>query len=160
MFGRRKIAALVAEFLGAGVLTIVILNVMYGAIHYSLFTAAAAGLALMVMSYVVGEVSGGYFNPAITLGQWVVGKVQTLSAILYIAVELLGAWLAYYLFTYIVANHPNTIGGHYTTHILVAEAVGTAVLSFAFTALAYKGLTRGVTAAYYGISYIVASTAV
>jgi len=159
MFGRRKIAALVAEFLGAGVLTTMILSVQHSGIGYPLFVAAAAGLSFMLLSFAVGEVSGGQFNPAITIGQWTAGKIATLTAILYVAVQLLGGWAAYYLYTYLVNNHLGKIGGHYSARILVAEAVGTAIFAFVFTATVYKGLSRAVTASFAGLALIIGSIA-
>ena len=50
MFGRQKIAALVAEFLGAGVLTLVVLTVQRSSIGLPFFVAAAAGLSIVLMS--------------------------------------------------------------------------------------------------------------
>ena len=160
MFGRRKLATLVAEFLGTGILTTTILSVQHSGIGYPFFIAAAAGIAVALFSFAVGESSGGYFNPAITLGQWTAGKVATVSAILYIAVELLGAWAAYYLYTYLVNNHLGKIGGHYTTRILVAEAVGTAIFGFIFAAAVYmKDATRASRAAFIGIGLMIGSIA-
>lgn len=157
MFGRRKIAALVAEFIGAGLLTSIILSVQHSGIGYPLFVASAVGLTFLLVSFAVGEVSGGYYNPALTIGQWVVGKVSTAAAILYIAVQLLGGWAAYYLYIYLVNNHLGPIGGHFTGRILTAEAVGTGIFAFVFAATVYKGFSRAVTASFAGIGLIVGS---
>src|SRR5580692_5171388 len=139
MVGRRKIAALVAEFIGAGLLTTMILSVQHSGIGYPLFVAGAVGLAFLVISFTVGEVSGGYYNPALTIGQWIVGKVSTMAAILYVGAELLGGWAAYYIYTYLVNNHLGPIGGHFTGRILTAEAIGTGIFAFVFAATVYKG---------------------
>jgi len=159
MFGRRKIAALVAEFIGAGLLTTMILSVQHSGIGYPLFVASAVGLAFLVISFAVGEVSGGYYNPALTLGQWVVGKVSTMAAILYIAVQLLGGWAAYYLYIYLVNNHLGQIGGHFTGRILAAEAVGTGLFAFVFAATVYKKLSRAVSATFAGLGLVLGSLA-
>ena len=160
MFGRRKVATLVAEFLGTGVLTTTILSVQHSGIGYPFFIAAAAGLAIALFSYAVGESSGGYFNPAITLGQWTAGKVATVTAILYVAVELLGAWAAYYVYTYLVNNHLGKIGGHFTARILIAEAVGTGIFAFVFTAAVFgKNITQASKSAYIGIGLMIGSIA-
>jgi aquaporin Z len=159
MFGKRKVAALVAEFVGTGILTAIILSVQHSGIGYPFFVAAAAGLTFALISFASGETSGGYFNPAIALGQWVAGKVSTVSAILYIAFEFLGGWAAYYVYTYLVNNHLGQIGGHYTARILVAEAVGTGIFSFVFAAGVYKGVSRASTAGYAGIGLMIGSVA-
>jgi glycerol uptake facilitator-like aquaporin len=156
MFGRRKLAALVAEFLGAGVLTVTVLSVQHSGIGYPLFIAMAAGIAIALFSYAVGEASSGYFNPAIAIGQWTAGKVATVTMILYVAVELFGAWVAYFLYTYLVNNHLGKIGGKYSMRILLAELVGTAIFSFVFaSAVNKKEATQPSKSAYIGIGFFV-----
>lgn len=152
MFGRQKVAALVAEFLGAGALTMLVLTVQRSSIGVPFFVAAAAGLTYMLMHFSVGGSSGGHFNPALTLGLWTARKVETVTAILYIGLQLLGAWGAYYLYTYFVNNPLQPVGGHYMGRIMVAEAVGTAVFAFGFAAALYQGFSRAVTASFAGLS--------
>jgi glycerol uptake facilitator-like aquaporin len=155
MFGRRKIATLVAEFLGTGVLTLLMLSVQRSTIGVPFFIAAAAGLTVILMSLAVASVSGGHFNPAITIGAWTVRKLQTTTAILYVAVQLLGAWAAYFLYSYFVNNTLNQIGGHYTSRVLVAEAVGAGIFSFAFASAVYQGFNRAVSAAVAGLGLMI-----
>lgn len=155
MFGRRKIATLVAEFLGTGVLTLLVLSVQRSTIGVPFFIAAAAGLTVTLMSLAVAAVSGGHFNPAITIGAWTVRKVSTVSAILYVAVQLLGAWAAYGLYTYFVNTTLQPIGGHFTGRILVAEAVGAGIFSFAFASAIYQGFNRAVSASIAGIGLMI-----
>jgi len=157
MVGRRKIAAIVAEFIGAGLLTTMILSVQHSGIGYPLFVASAVGISFLVISFTVGEVSGGYYNPALTIGQWIVGKVSTMAAIFYIAAQMLGAWAAYYMYIYLVNNHLGPIGGHFTGRILTAEAVGTGLFAFVFAATVYKGYSRAVTASFAGLGLMIGS---
>jgi aquaporin Z len=152
MFGRRKVATLVAEFLGTGALTLLILSVQRSTIGVPFFVAAAAGLIVALMSFAVGGISGGYFNPALTLGFWTARKLSTVTAILYIVVQLLGAWGAYYLYTYFVKNSLQPVGGHFTGRILVAEAVGTGIFAFGVAAAIYQGFSRAVTASFAGLA--------
>jgi aquaporin Z len=159
MFGRRIIASLVAEFLGAGVLTTMILSVQHSGIGYPLFVAAAAGLSVVLLSFAVGDTSGAHFNPAITIGQWTAGKIATIRALFYIGVQLLGGWAAYHLYTYLVNNHLGVIGGHFSGRILTAEAVGTGIFAFVFAATVYKGLSRAVTASFCGLGLMIGSLA-
>lgn len=153
MFGRDKVARLVAEFLGTGILTLVVLSVQRSTIGVPYFVALAAGLAVALLFFVFSSVSGAHFNPALTIGLWTARKVQTLQAVLYIVVQLLGAWLAYYLYTYFVANPLQPIGGHFSGRVLVAEAVGTAIFSFAFAAVVYQRFTEGVRASVAGVAF-------
>jgi aquaporin Z len=56
--------------------------------------ALAFGLSVMTMAYAVGGISGGHFNPAVTLGLTVAGKFEKREALPYIAAQLLGALAA------------------------------------------------------------------
>ena len=53
--------------------------------------ALAHGLVLAVMVSALGHISGGHFNPAVTVSVWVSGKIETMRALLYIVVQLVGA---------------------------------------------------------------------
>lgn len=156
MFGRRKIAMLVAEFLGTGVLTLVFLSVQRSTIGVPYFIALAAGLTAAMALFVVGETSGAHLNPAVTLALWTARKVGTLTGALYIVMQLLGAWAAYGVYTYLVNSSFQPIGGHYTGRVLVAEAVGGLVLALGWAAVAYRQLVNGSRAAVVGVAYALA----
>src|SRR5947209_9384873 len=155
MFGRQKIAALVAEFIGTGLLTLVILSVQRSTIGVPFFVAAGAALALALATYSLFESSGGHFNPALTIGLWTARRVSTLRALLYIAMQLLGGIAAYGLYVYFVNSHVQSVGGHYSARVLVAESVGTAVFCFGFTATLYRRFAPEGVAAYRGLAYMV-----
>ncbi len=152
MFGKRNIANLVAEFLGTGALTLLVLSVQRSTIGVPFFVAAAAGLTIALMVFAVGGRSGGYFNPALTLAFWTMRKLSSVSALLYIVVQLLGAWGAYYLYTYFVKNSLQPVGGDFAGRILVAEAIGTGLFAFGVAAAVYQGFSRAVTASFAGLS--------
>src|SRR5581483_1902683 len=155
MFGKRKSAMLVAEFLGTGVLTLLILTVQRSTIGVPFFVASAAGLVYILMSLVLGGVSGGYFNPALTIGMWTARRLSTDRAVVYLVLQFLGAWLAYYLYTYFVKTSLQPVGGHYAGRILVAETVGTAIFSFGYAAGLYQAFTRAVGATTAGLSLMI-----
>lgn len=155
MFGRRKVATLVAEFLGTGVLTLLILSVQRSTIGVPFFVALAAGLTLALMVAALGGISGAQLNPAVTIGMWTARRISTLTGVVYVAVQLLGAWAAYYLYTYFVKVSLQPIGGHFTGRILVAEAVGTAIFTFGWASAVYQKVTPTATAAVAGLSYLV-----
>jgi len=56
--------------------------------------ALAFGLTVLTMSYAVGQISGGHFNPAVTVGLAVGGRFPTGSVLPYIGVQVLGAVIA------------------------------------------------------------------
>jgi MIP family channel proteins len=53
--------------------------------------ALAHGLALAVLVSALGPVSGGHFNPAVTLAAWIMGKITPMLAAAYVVAQLVGA---------------------------------------------------------------------
>ena len=53
--------------------------------------ALAFGLTVLTMAYAVGHISGGHFNPAVSIGLWAGGKFDAKDLIGYIFFQLLGA---------------------------------------------------------------------
>ena len=54
----------------------------------------AIGAALMIMVYAGGHVSGGHYNPAVTLGVWLRGRCDTKDVLPYMIFQVIGAVLA------------------------------------------------------------------
>ena len=72
-----------------------------------LVVAAAHGLALAVLVSALGAISGGHFNPAVTFGLVVAGKVTPLTGAGYWIAQLLGGALAGYALVVLVGPiHP------------------------------------------------------
>lgn len=55
--------------------------------------ALAHGLAIGVMVSAVGHVSGGHFNPAVTVGAWVARRMTTGAAVAYVVAQIAGGLL-------------------------------------------------------------------
>ena len=53
--------------------------------------AFAFGLTVLSMAYAVGHISGGHFNPAVTLGLWCAGRCANKHLIPYMIVQVVGA---------------------------------------------------------------------
>lgn len=162
MVTRNKIAMLVAEFVGVGVLTTIALAVSQSNVGIPFFISGAVGLALAVLVLMLGNVSGAHLNPAITLGLWSLRRVKTLPAIGYIAAQLLGGLAAYYMFSYFVDSTWEN-AGTFDARILVAEAVGAFVFAMGWAAALYQKFTGLQQAAVIGASLtvgiLIASTA-
>lgn len=103
MIRGRTVAALIAEalgtflffFVGAGsVLLGDYLAANGGSGPGLLGVALAHGLALAVLVSALGPVSGGHFNPAVTLGVWLMGKITPTKAALYVVAQLVGGLAA------------------------------------------------------------------
>ncbi len=155
MFGRNKIAMLVAEFLGTAVLTLVVLGVQRSTLGLPYFIALAAGITVAFGMYTFGGVSGGQFNPALTVALWSARRVKTTAAVLYIAVQLLGGWAAYAVYHYFVNTQVQAIHSTFTGRILIAEAVGAMIFSFGWAAAAYNKFDNSKFAAVAGIAFVV-----
>ncbi len=54
----------------------------------------AFGLTVLSMAYAVGHISGGHFNPAVTLGLWSAGRCANKHVVPYIIVQVIGAIVA------------------------------------------------------------------
>ncbi len=54
----------------------------------------AIGSALMVMIYAGGHISGGHYNPAVTLGAWIRGALDSKDVLPYMASQVAGSALA------------------------------------------------------------------
>src|SRR6202012_760726 len=56
--------------------------------------AFAFGLTVLTMAYAVGHISGGHFNPAVTVGLAVGGRFSWVDVVPYIVVQVIGAIVA------------------------------------------------------------------
>lgn len=161
-FNKARTAPLLAEFLGTGVLVMValVLSQTTG-VPYFIATSVAVTLALVYVLF--GSVSGGHFNPAITVGMWVARKMSTIRGISYIAAQLLGGVAAWQLFQYFTNQALPVKSSSWSTTAWLAEVVGTAILAMGLTAALTRRLDTLTTALTYGASFfagiLVAATA-
>ena len=54
----------------------------------------AIGCTLMIMVYAGGPISGGHYNPAVTLGVWIRGKLETKEVLPYMLMQTFGGLIA------------------------------------------------------------------
>jgi len=119
---------------GAAVLAAAFPEVGIGLLGVSL----AFGLAVLTMAYAVGHISGGHFNPAVTLGLWAGGRFPASEILPYWVVQVIGAIAAAALLYVIASGQPdfslssgfaangfgeNSPGGYSMAAALVAEIV-------------------------------------
>lgn len=91
--------------------------------------ALAHGLAIGIMVSAFGHISGGHFNPAVTIGIWVTKRINTVEALLYWAAQLLGGTVAAFVLKAVIPDD-----------IWRAVALGTPELARDFPVLAAMSL--------------------
>jgi len=156
MFKRNNLAMLVAEFLGTGVLTLVVLSVQRSQLGLAFFVAIAAGLAITGLTFVFGRASVAHFNPAITLAFWTARRMKTVKALLFVIFQVLGAWAAYALYHYFVNTNVQEITQAFSGRVMVAEAIGTMIFAMACAAAAYHQFDNSRAAVVSGIGFMLA----
>lgn len=149
MFRKNKLAMLVGEFLGTGLLTLVVLAALRSQAG-TYFVAVAAGLLLVVLVLALGGISGAVFNPAITIALWSAKKLRTAQALMYIVVQFAGAYAAWYLFVYLTKIDVSSISHSDVTELaarpLLGEAIGAFIFAFAIAAALYQKFQGGLKA--------------
>lgn len=68
--------------------------------------ALAFGLTVLTMAYAVGHISGGHFNPAVTVGLWAGGRFAARDIPLYVVAQVVGAIIAAALLYFIASGAP------------------------------------------------------
>jgi aquaporin TIP len=93
----------IAEFVGAFALTFAGAGaIMTGADLVGV--ALAHGLVIAVMASAVGHISGGHFNPAVTFGFLLTGRLEPVLAVVYWVAQFVGAVVAALLLWWIYPN--------------------------------------------------------
>lgn len=98
-----------AEALGTFILVICGLGtlVLAGDRVGALGVAFAFGLSLMFLVYAIGPISGCHVNPAVTLGQLLLGRISAVGAAGYVIAQLIGAFLAGLVLFALAKNLPS-----------------------------------------------------
>lgn len=144
MLTRKNVAMLLAEVLGTAILTFSVLAIIKSAIGIPYFAAIGVGLTLSILVLALGSTSGAHLNPAVTLGQWTLRKIDTVNAFLYIVAQFAGALVAFRLYEYLTARTLENIAGpEFQWTVLVAELVGTAIFGFGIAAAIYQKYEGG-----------------
>jgi aquaporin TIP len=142
---------LVVEFLGPFALVFAGVGAIM-ATQNIVAIAFAHGLAIGLFVLAAGHISGGVYNPALSVGLWATKKLESPRAVAYIIVELLGALAGAAV---VSACFPEAIRDQYnlgvpsvgagfsTTNALIMEIVLTFFLMFVVFGVAIDGRTGG-----------------
>jgi aquaporin NIP len=147
---RRSVAEGLAAFAlvmaGCGA---IVADAHYGGALGAVGVALAFGLAIMVMVYATGHLSGAHINPAVTVGFTLTRHFPVRDAIAYVAAQLAGATVGALLLFTVWTGAPARLGATVPSvgagQALVYEVVMTGFLMFVIMAVATD--TRAVGAA-------------
>jgi len=110
----------------------------------------AIGTILMVMVYAGGHISGGHYNPAVTLGVWLRGKCQTKDVPFYMVAQILGAFFGSLLAVKLRGNILIIPASPNALNALLAELIFTFALVYVVLNVATSKKTAG--NSYYGLA--------
>jgi aquaporin Z len=71
----------------------------------------AFGLTVLTMAFAVGHISGGHFNPAVTIGLWSGGRFPARDIAPYIGAQLVGAIIGSFVVMMIAQGSPDFVMG-------------------------------------------------
>jgi aquaporin Z len=126
--------------------------------------AFAFGIAVLVMVYAIGPISGCHINPAITIAMLVNGKIPPKDAVVYVIVQIIGAVIASVLLLAILSGNPAyslatdglgqngygvaSLGGYSVVSCFIAELV----LTFIFLMVIFGATSKAAPAGFAGIA--------
>ncbi|WOJ89452.1 aquaporin Z [Methylocapsa polymorpha] len=168
------IRRVLAEFLGTFWLTFggcgaAVISAAYPQLGIGFIGVAFAfGLTVLTGVYAVGNISGGHFNPAVTVGLWVGGRFSTLYVLPYIVVQVLGAVAAAAILKIVAEGQPDFVlgrfasngygdlsPGHYT---LLSAAIIEPILAFFFLFVIMGATSPSAPAGFAGLAIGLALT--
>lgn len=117
----------------------------------TIFAPIAIGAALMIMVYAGGNVSGGHYNPAVSLAAYVRGALEGKHIIQYWIAQILGAGVAALIVMQFVQTlNPVQENTFNLVNLFIAELLFTFALAFVVLASATSITSEG--NSYYGLA--------
>jgi len=143
----------IVEFIGAFFLILTIVCVVNGNAPGNFLPPLAIGSALMVMVFAGGHISGAHYNPAVTLGVLMRGKIGAGDVPGYIIAQLLGGAAAALLGAAVLGKAPAVAAAGMPDSVpaaFVAEMLGTFALVWVVLQTATAKGTAG--NSFYGLA--------
>jgi aquaporin Z len=138
----------IVEFIGTFFLVFVIGCV--SSQSHVLLAPLAIGAALMVMIFAGGHISGGHYNPAVTLGAWIRGACTGVEAGSYVVVQVIGAVVASVAVPVLFGHASAAAITASPVQIMLAEFLGTFALVYTVLNVATAPATSG--NSFYGLA--------
>jgi aquaporin Z len=123
--------------------------------------AFAFGLTVLTMAYAVGHISGGHFNPAVTVGLWSAGRCPSRYVIPYVIAQVIGAIVAAFILWLIASGKTGWVMGSFAAngygdlspgkYSLGSCFITEIVMTFFFLFVIIGTTSRGAAAGFAGI---------
>jgi aquaporin Z len=131
------------EFIGTFFLVFTVGMTVIGCEANNFLPPLAIGSALMIMVYAGGHVSGGHYNPAVTLAVWLRGRCATADVLPYWIAQILAAFAAGALTLFLKGNPAVMPAEIKIAPALIAEFAGTFALAYVVLNVATAKATAG-----------------
>lgn len=160
--GSSVVAALFAEFIGTFVVVFAVGCNALTSTSGAMWGPSAVALAVMVLAYAFGSVSGGLMNPAVTFAAGLTRKLSWHRVLAYIVAQVAAGLVAAFSCTAIfrddAAIHSAGFGPQASFHwweVMIVEALYTALLAFVVLSCAYSQLNNPMENRnqFYGLAY-------
>jgi len=116
---------------------------------------------VLTMAYAVGHISGGHFNPAVTLGLWSAGRCANKHVLPYIVAQVIGAIIAAAVLWVIASGKPDWVPGGFASngygdlspgkYSLLACLITELIMSFFFIFIIVGTTSKGAASGFAGI---------
>ena len=130
--------------------------------------ALAFGLTVLTMVYAVGPISGGHFNPAVSVGLVAGGRFPVSDLVPYVVAQVLGAVAAAAVLYFIASGKPDFVAGGFASngygelspghYSMQAALVAEIVLTFFFVFIIMGATHSAAPAGFAGIAIGLALT--
>jgi aquaporin Z len=139
----------VTEFIGTFFL---VLTIGLTVLQNSPFAPLAIGASLLIMVYAGGHISGGHYNPAVSLAAMMRGALAKAEYLPYVVSQLFGAIVAAWVASAIMGKTfaPMPGAGHSVMHALLVEFLFTFALCYVVLNSAVAKKTQG--NSFYGLA--------
>lgn len=175
--GPKLSSRLAAEFVGTFALVLIGVGVaLISSGGLTVVVGLGFGLVILAGVAAVGHISGAHFNPAVTLGALIAGRIRALDSLYYVIAQVLGGALGAAVLVGVYAGHPQIadvrpfisnasvgFGDHSPNAfglapVLIVEAVGVALLVAVILAVTSVRAPKGLAPWAIGLAFVAVIT--
>lgn len=158
----REIKWFVAECLGTLILALVVGTLVvganfYGSSYQNLFLPLIVASVVAVLVYIMGPISGGHFNPAVSVGLWAAHKIRSVQLLVHVAAQVVGAYFGIVLVKALMQIHPQ-LGFSSTREAMLGEFLGAFILVATVTSVVEGKIKAEISGLAVGLALLVGVT--